>query len=90
MLKQDILNILRDPSTTMEEQAEMLAAMMRKRSIAVYKYVKQQAQETILREREQAQDRIDRAYDDGLNDGYRMGLNDGESLALGVDTDIEF
>ena len=68
----------------------MLAAMMRKRSISVYKYVKQQAQETIATEREQYQDRIDRAYDDGLSDGYRMGLNDGESLALGVDNDIAF
>ena len=90
MLKADILNILQNPHTTMEQQAEMLAAMLRKRSRAINEYIKAQAQETIQREREQYQDRIDRAYDDGLSDGYRMGLNDGESLALGVDNDIAF
>lgn len=90
MLENEILNILRDPTVTMEEQAAMLAAMMRKRSISVYKYVKQQAQETIAKEREQYQDRIDRAYDDGLKNGYHMGLNDGEALAQGVDNDIAF
>lgn len=58
MLENEIINILRDPTTTMEQQAAMLASMMRRRSISVYKYVKQQAQETIQREREQAQDRI--------------------------------
>lgn len=87
MLENEIINILRDPSTTMEQQAAMLASMMRRRSISVYKYVKQQAQETIAKEREQYQDRIDTAYQDGLDAGYFMGFNDGRSK---IDNDIAF
>ena len=80
MLKADILNILQNPHTTMEQQAEMLAAMLRKRSRAINEYIKAQAQETIQREREQYQDRIDQAYMDGLASGYYMGFNDGRGL----------
>ena len=93
MLENEILNILRDPTVTMEQQAEMLAAMLRKRSRAINEYIKARAQETIKREREQYLDRIDQAYTDGLDSGYYMGFNDGRSLQYfpeGLDADIEF
>ena len=91
MLEMEIMDILLDPTTTAEQQARMLADMMRKRSMAACKYVKQQAQRDLAKERGIYLEKMQQCYEEGLDMGYRMGFGDGKHEAKhGVDTDMEF
>lgn len=89
MLENEIINILRDPTLTMEQQAAMLAAMMRKRNREVYKYLKAQAQETIVREREESALACEDAFERGWDCGFEAGVEDREAGER-AGTDIAF
>lgn len=89
MLKLEILTILRDPSLTMDQQADMLANMVVRRCGDMSRYVKGNARRAIMREREESARAVADAFERGWDQGYEDCADHYEE-AKRLGTDIAF